>query len=498
MCGIAGFWGWSPEHPELHLRAMTDAIRHRGPDGEGVWVDVNQGIALGHRRLSIIDLSNQGNQPMSSASGRFVITFNGEIYNYRELRSELERSNEAPLWRGHSDTEVLLAAIDAWGLHESLLRINGMFAIALWDRERNELSLARDRFGEKPLYFFSARGGVAFASELKALQHSPGWIGRVDRDALASLLTFDYVPAPKSIFADVSKLAHATLAVFAQPQNPPTMRRYWDAVELAIAATTEPFETENEDQVLSDLESALARAVKLRMHADVPLGALLSGGVDSSLVVAMMQLQSKHPVQTFTIGFDDAAYDESYHAMQVAKHLKTEHTQLIVKPEDALAVVPTLPRLYDEPFADASQIPTFLVSKLARKQVSVALSGDGGDELFGGYNRHQWIPRLWGAIGWLPMSLRRSVSRALFGLGPTACERLFRILSPLAGQEGSGLQATSFKSWPMSWTVLPLAKCISGSPPSGETLHQWSSGLPKHQTPARRRGTRVLGLAARR
>ncbi len=406
---------------------MTDAIRHRGPDAEGIWHDALQGVVLGHRRLSIVDLSVAGAQPMRSASGRFVVAFNGEIYNCSELRSELERTGRAPAWRGHSDTEVMLAAIEAWGLEDSLVRFNGMFAFALWDQQERELVLARDRFGEKPLYLLQATGGISFASELKALRLAPGWTGEVDRNAVAALLTLDYVPAPGSIFRNVTKLPPASLMRIRNARSPDAPQTYWNAVVVASAGALSP-STGNDAEMLDGLESRLRRAVGLRMHADVPLGAFLSGGIDSSLVVAMMQAQSNRPVRTFSIGFDDAAYDEASHAAQVARHLGTDHTELIVRPADALAVVPKLPRLYDEPFADASQIPTYLVSALARRNVTVALSGDGGDELFGGYNRHQWIPKLWSGVGWVPLVCRRAAAATVLSVGPSTLDWIFRQL----------------------------------------------------------------------
>jgi asparagine synthase (glutamine-hydrolysing) len=412
---------------------MIDAIRHRGPDGGQVWTDEAAQLCLGHRRLAIVDLSPEGAQPMHSASGRYVVAFNGEIYNHGALRVELERAGAAPRWRGHSDTEVLLAAIEHWGVGGALERSNGMFAFALWDRSRATLILARDRFGEKPLYVWQSARGLAFASELKALREAPGWRGDVDRDAVAALLRFDYVPDRQCIYRGVWKLAPASYAEFAAAGSEPRIMRFWDAAGAAYRASRSPLDA-SDAEAIDGLEQALRRAVGMRMQADVPLGAFLSGGIDSSVVVAMMQAQSPRPVRTFSIGFDDEAYNEAHHAAAVASHLATDHTELIVQPADALAVVPALPRLYDEPFADASQIPTYLVCAMARRHVTVALSGDAGDELFGGYNRHHWIPRLWRMLERLPLPMRRAGAGGVLALSPGTWDQVVGVAARVTGR----------------------------------------------------------------
>jgi len=408
----------------VFLERMTDALVHRGPDSRGTWREEGSGLGLGHRRLSIVDLSAEGHQPMLSQHGRYVVVFNGEIYNFQELRAQLDAEGQGIAWRGHSDTEVALAAFEAWGVEAALPRFNGMFALGLWDRRERCLWLARDRFGEKPLYLFRHAKGLAFASELKALRHTPGWREEVSADALASLLAYNYVPTPLGIFEGVTKLEAGSALCFAAANAEPRRLRYFSAAETALRALASPLPG-SERERLDELERVLKRAVGLRLHADVPLGAFLSGGIDSSTVVALMQAQSPRAVRTFTIGFTEAAYDESPQAAAVARHLGTEHTELIVQPADALAVIPRLPTLYDEPFADASQLPTFLVSELARRQVTVSLSGDGGDELFAGYNRHAWLPRVWRRTSKAPSFLRRGVARALTVASPSQWDALF-------------------------------------------------------------------------
>ena len=403
---------------------MADRLVHRGPDDAGVWADAGAGVALGHRRLAIIDLSPAGHQPMLSDCGRYVIAFNGEIYNHLALRGELA----GQAWRGHSDTETLLAGIAAWGLEATLQRSVGMFAIALWDRQAQTLSLARDRFGEKPLYYGWVGQGVqrafAFASELKALRAYPRFANPVCRQALGDYLRFMYVPAPLSIYEGIYKLPPGSLLTVTglpQPSLPPAhdegveIRRYWSLGE-AVAAGRQTLITD-EATALAELEAQLSEAVRLQSLADVPLGAFLSGGVDSSTIVALMQQNARQqgaaPVQTFTVGSDVADYDESAYARAVARHLGTNHTELFVSSAEALAVIPQLPAMYDEPFADSSQIPTWLVSHAARQCLTVALSGDAGDELFGGYNRYFWGPRIWNRLAWLPFPLRRTLGRAI-------------------------------------------------------------------------------------
>jgi asparagine synthase (glutamine-hydrolysing) len=394
MCGIAGFWGGelSAERSYEELTAMASALAHRGPDAEGFWVDAEAGIGLCHRRLSILELSPLGAQPMRSPSGRFTLTFNGEIYNFRALRAEL--AGRGLRFRGGSDTEVLLAAIETWGLVSALERSRGMFAFALWDQAERTLWLARDRFGEKPLYYGQPGAAFLFGSELKALRAHSLWRGEIDRDALALLLREQYIPAPHSVFRGVSKLMPGCALKVRRLAGALRVeeRRFFEPAALAAGSPGAPPEPQAHIEAVS---AALAEAVRLQMVADVPVGAFLSGGIDSSLVVAEMQRASSRPVRTFSIGFADGRYDETAHARAVAQRLGTEHTELRVTPADALEVIPELPAMYDEPFADSSQIPTALVCRLARQAVTVALSGDGGDELFGGYSRYLRIPERW-------------------------------------------------------------------------------------------------------
>jgi len=421
MCGIAGLLtpgSGDADRTSAILQNMTRSLAHRGPDAEGYWTE--GAVALGHRRLSILDLSDAGAQPMRSESGRHVIVFNGEIYNHLDMRRDLVADGAAPDWRGHSDTETLLAGITHWGLDETLQRAKGMFTLALWDRSEKRLSLARDRMGEKPLYWGWARQALVFGSELKALRAHPNCPTEVCRDALAQYLRFMYVPAPRSIHPGLYKLEPGTILTVdgAPPAGPPEnpirpgghhgsigIRRYWDLnAEIEAGAQNQ---IEDEGDAVATLGEVLGKAVRRQMISDVPLGAFLSGGVDSSAIVALMQTQSAQPVQTFTIGFDDTAYDESPHAAAVARHLGTEHKRLHVTDTDARRVIPLLPDLYDEPFADSSQIPMYLVCRAARQQVTVALSGDGGDELLGGYNRYIRGPGLWKRLSKVPKPLRQ-------------------------------------------------------------------------------------------
>jgi len=421
MCGIAGLLipgSSDADGITVILQNMTRSLAHRGPDAEGYWTE--GAVALGHRRLSILDLSDAGAQPMRSESGRYVIVFNGEIYNHLNMRRDLAVDGAAPDWRGHSDTETLLAGITHWGLDETLQRAKGMFTLALWDRSEKRLSLARDRMGEKPLYWGWAGQALVFGSELKALRAHPDCPRDVCRDALAQYLRFMYVPAPRSIHPGLYKLEPGTILTVdgAPPSTPPeepirpgghhgsiSIRRYWD-LNADIEAGAQD-QIEDEGDAVAALGEVLGKAAQREMISDVPLGAFLSGGVDSSAIVALMQAQSERPVQTFTIGFDEAAFDETPYAAAVAHHLGTEHTKLHVTDADARDVIPLLPDLYDEPFADSSQIPTYLVCRAARQHVTVALSGDGGDELFGGYNRYIRGPGLWKRLSKVPKPLRQ-------------------------------------------------------------------------------------------
>lgn len=432
MCGIAGLWdtrfaGFA-EIDNL-ARQMSAAISHRGPDGHGQWIDASLGLGLAHRRLSIVELSSAGAQPMLSACGRYVLIFNGEIYNHLELRGRLSVQR----WRGNSDTETLLEAFAAWGVSKALERTIGMFALALWDRQRRELTLARDRMGEKPLYYGWQGNSFLFGSELKALQSHPDFAGDIDRDALCLQLRYGYIPAPLSIYRGIHKLFpghifQLTLDERQRRELPPS-RPYWSLSDSVEAANADAFNG-GPDEAVDALDALLRDAVGRQMMADVPLGAFLSGGIDSSTIVAIMQSQSDRPVKTFTIGFEEAAYNEAAHARAVAKHLGTEHTELYVAPQQALEVIPKLPALYDEPFSDSSQIPTFLVSQLAQQHVTVSLSGDGGDELFGGYARYFQAHRAWSTFGWLPPAIRSKIGGGLNAISVDTWNSLTAFLQP--------------------------------------------------------------------
>ena len=425
MCGVVGFiqpGGFAVGEGRAISSRMAEVISHRGPDDAGVWLDSEVGVALAHQRLAIIELSDAGHQPMLSHSGRYVITFNGEIYNHVELRQKIEsRSLSGIAWRGGSDTETLVAAIECFGLAEALQLAIGMFAFGLWDREDRCLFLARDRMGEKPMYFGWQRGVFMFGSELKALAAHPAFEGGVDREALALFLRHNYVPCPRSIYRGIEKLKPGTYTKIGlsvehgRVREVRETRSYWSLRDAIVAGEERPLTVSGEDAV-DTLYGVLARAVGRQIVADVPLGAFLSGGIDSSTIVALMQAQSMRPVKTFTIGFEDVRYDEAVHARAVAQYLGTDHTELYVSPQDALDVIPRLPALYDEPFSDASQIPTSLVAELTRRHVTVALSGDGGDELFGGYTRYLRMRDLSRIMAPLPGPLRRQFGRAIDSL----------------------------------------------------------------------------------
>jgi asparagine synthase (glutamine-hydrolysing) len=432
MCGIVGFWDNSQQFNTDQLvpmvQRMSDTLLHRGPDDGGTWVDAEAGIALGHRRLAIVDLSPEGHQPMVSPDGRYVIVFNGEIYNFLELRRQLEQLGHT--FRGHSDTEVMLAAFSQWELEAAVSRFNGMFAFALWDRQERVLHLGRDRLGEKPLYYTWLGQTFLFASELKALRAYPNFNPEINRNALALYLRHNYIPAPYSIYQGVYKLPPACIFTVQLDEVTAQPVPYWSAKSIAEAGISHPF-TGSDTEAISQLDTLLRDAVSLRMVADVPLGAFLSGGIDSSTVVALMQAQRTQPVKTFSIGFCEDSYNEAQYAKAVAQHLGTDHTELYVTPAEAIAVIPKLPTLYDEPFADSSQIPTFLVAQLARQQVTVSLSGDAGDELFAGYNRYFWGRRIWQQVGWIPYPLRNAAASALTMRSPQAWNHTFASLSPL-------------------------------------------------------------------
>lgn len=424
---------------------MASAIVNRGPDDTGAWVDPQVGLGLAHRRLAIIDLSPAGHQPMMSASERLVIVFNGEIYNHMALREELEKQGRAPAWRGHSDTETLLAAFDAWGVEQALKRTIGMFALALWDRQAHTLTLARDRLGEKPLYFGwqgqGDKGVFLFASELKAMREHPGFVGEIDRGAVSLLLRHNCVPAPYSIYRGIAKLTpghYLTLSEHdLQKRIVPRSEPYWSLADVATSGVAAPWKGTDEEAI-AHLDALLGSAVQQQMVADVPLGAFLSGGIDSSTIVGLMQARCSRPVKTFTIGFHEAGFNEAEHAKAVARHLGTEHTELYVEPDQALAVIPMLPHMYDEPFADSSQIPTFLVSRLARQHVTVSLSGDAGDELFCGYNRYQMTQQLWGRISALPLPVRRLMASLMTMFSPDQWDRMLSRLPVISGHVNLG------------------------------------------------------------
>ena len=430
MCGIAGFLGSPGARGENALRDLAEGaaaqLALRGPDDEGIWLEPAAGIALVFRRLAIIDLSQEGHQPMASACDRYRMVFNGEIYNYLDLRAELEAAGER--FRGHSDSEVLLAGIVRWGFVQALQRANGMFAIALWDRETRRLSLARDRMGQKPLYYGRIGKDLVFASELKALRHHPDFEAALDPGALSLFLRHGYVPAPHCIHPGLRKLPPGHWLELAAESDPEAVAPevYWSLAEVARDGQASPLAS-NEAEALQSLDELLRDAVRLCLVSDVPLGAFLSGGIDSSTVVALMQAQSARPVRTFSIGFEERGYNEADYAAEVAAHLGTDHSALTVTPREAQSVIPALPRIYDEPFADVSQIPTYLVSRLARETVTVSLSGDGGDELFGGYDRYRLAA---GLCRW-PAPLRRLAAGAIGALPVAAWEGLFRVAGGL-------------------------------------------------------------------
>jgi len=434
MCGFVGQLG-SAFLNKLSLRQMVSAIIHRGPDDEGIWMDQSAGIGIAHRRLSIVDLSPEGHQPMVSHSGRYVIAFNGEIYNFRLIRGDLQRLGRP--FHGHSDTEVLLSAIEQWGLEEALSRSVGMFAFALFDKKERSLTLVRDRMGEKPLYYGWQGSGrervFLFGSELKALRNHPSWQGGVDRDSVAQLLRYNYIPAPQTIHPDIYKLQSGMMVQFSRmgADSDPVARQWkevahkpwWSFAERVTNAHCYPFQGSEEDAV-EYLDSLMREVIQEHSLADVPVGAFLSGGIDSTSVVALMQSLGNSPVEAFTIGYDNASYDESKDAKRIANHLGANYHQWIVTPQDAMDVIPELPSIYDEPFADASQIPTTLISQFAQQHVSVSLSGDGGDELFGGYNRHYWAPEIRKKMDRIPEPVRKGIAAGVKMISPTVWDQL--------------------------------------------------------------------------
>lgn len=429
MCGIAGVATWRPKGglgPDVGR--MIASLVHRGPDDDGTWVDGEAGVALGHRRLSILDLSQNGQQPMISARGRYVVAYNGEIYNFAKIRDQLALERVAPRWRGHSDTEILLAAFDAWGVEKALQKTVGMFAIALWDREARTLTLARDRIGEKPLYYGLVRDRFVFGSELKAIRAIAADELQIDRAALAQFMQFGYVPSPKSIYSGIMKLPAGHVLTLRSVSDMGTPHPYWSLDTPQQEQLRGHLAGCSDSELTDHVHNRLREAVGLQMVSDVPLGAFLSGGVDSSAVVALMQSQSANRVRTYTIGFHEGFFNEAPYAKAVAQHLGTEHTELYVTAKDAADMIPELPTIYDEPFADSSQIPTTLVSRLTRQHVTVSLSGDGGDELFAGYPRYQLSSALWSRVNGQPMGIRRAIASALRCISAQGWDRVLRSL----------------------------------------------------------------------
>lgn len=464
MCGIAGFFLSGPERAnretfEHTLKKMGNAIRRRGPDDSGLWVDERGAIGLVHQRLSILDLSPAGHQPMISPSGRYVIAFNGEIYNHREIRREIVSQGPGFDWRGHSDTETILAGFDCWGIVPTIKRCSGMFAMAIWDRESQILTLIRDRLGEKPLYYGWQRGVFLFGSELKSLKEHPSFENVIDRDAALLMMRHNNVPAPYSIYKGIHKLMPGAVLEMSMTKPSPKVFQYWDPYEMFARSTGLARSMYGEEEVLNRLETLLTESVAQQMMADVPLGAFLSGGVDSSTVVALMQSLSARPIKTFSIGFNEGAYNEAQYAKAVAEHLGTDHTELYVTSADALAVIPELPNIYCEPFADPSQIPTYLVSALARKTVTVALSGDGGDELFGGYSRYKFAHRVWGGLQKIPANFRKNIGRAILAMSPSSIDRCLNALQTMLPPKVRRLN--------LGDKAHKGAKCLSADSPMG-------------------------------
>ena len=416
MCGLSGFFSsalkFKEKNASNYAEACLASLKHRGPDDNGYWVDYNSGIMLAHTRLAIVDLSEAGHQPMASACDRFMISFNGEIYNHLELRKELEEENSAPVWKGHSDTETLLACFSAWGIERTLKATVGMFAIALWDKQEHQLTLARDRVGEKPLYWGWQNDTLLFGSELKALKVHPDFSADINRDAICLLMRHNYIPAPHTIYTGIYKLMPGHFITFPANSNNNTSvsNPYWSMNTVIESGLSNPFQGSQKEST-DRLEAIISTSIRDQMLSDVPLGAFLSGGVDSSLIVSLMQKFSSRPVKTYAIGFEDERFNEAPYAAAVAKHLGTEHTDMYVSEKDILDLVPSLSDIYCEPFADSSQLPTIMVAKMARQHVTVALSGDAGDELFGGYTPYQFTPRYWNKVQSIPLNIRTIIAK---------------------------------------------------------------------------------------
>ena len=435
MCGINGFYSKSLSNFDDVIVKMNSTISHRGPDTNGAWSDKNSGIVLGHQRLSIIDVSSSGNQPMQSSSGRYILTYNGEIYNYLKIRKELEMNNPNIKWKGKSDTEILLESIDFWGIELTLQKIQGMFAFGIWDQKMRCLILARDRIGEKPLYYgWQGEGNnrvFLFGSELKALKVHPEFNGQINRDAIALQLRHNCIPAPYTIYKDIYKLLPGNYLELKHNDLKKELlsypKKYWSLTSSLMYGNKNQLKL-NEDEIQKDLEKNLKISVKKQMISDVPIGAFLSGGVDSSIVVALMQSQSHQPVKTFTVGFNENEYNEAKFAKKIAKHLGTNHTELYVSPKTAMEVIPKISTIYDEPFSDSSQIPTFLVSQLTKQHVKVAISGDGGDELFCGYNRYKMSEKFSSIFRFMPFTLRKTLASTIQSISPHNLDKISRFI----------------------------------------------------------------------
>ena len=430
MCGITGFVDLNHTDSESICNQMVQTLHHRGPDHSAVWSNKNLGVTLGHARLSILDLSPAGHQPMTSSCGHYVIVFNGEIYNHLQLRKELASSGYRESWKGHSDTETLLAAFSIWGVKKTLQLTVGMFGLALLDLKEKKLFLARDRMGEKPVYYGWQNGSFLFGSELKALKAHPNFQNIISRDSLSLLMRHNTIPSPHSIYEGIFKLTPGSILSLDLKSKEQKEETFWTMKEVVQSAIDDPFKG-SEQEALSTLESILCKSISGQMISDVPLGAFLSGGIDSSTIVALMQSLSSEKIKTFSIGFNEKEYDEAEQAKEVAEYLGTEHTELYVTSTEALEVIPKIPTMFDEPFSDSSQIPTYLVANLAKKSVDVSLSGDGGDELFGGYNRHVWVKSIWEKTGHLPLIARRLILYAITSLSPSSWNKFFQTCSPL-------------------------------------------------------------------
>ncbi|MGX9938314.1 asparagine synthase (glutamine-hydrolyzing) [Acinetobacter pseudolwoffii] len=462
MCGFSGFLSISSSDNynfSSILKKMNLLISHRGPDAFGIWCDESSGIGLGHVRLSILELTEAGAQPMHSACDRFVLSFNGEIYNHLKLRDQLEHEGHFTQWRGHSDTETLLVCFSVWGIEKTLQATVGMFAIALWDKQKKQLTLARDRLGEKPLYWGWCGSTLLFGSELKALKAHPDFVSEIHRDALALLLQYNYIPTPYSIYKNIEKLPAGSYVQIQANDTRPTVeiKKYWDLKAIMQNGLDQPFQ-DNALEAANLLEQKLVQSISEQMLADVPLGAFLSGGVDSSTVVALMQSQSTKPIKTFAIGFNEPGYNEAEFAKEVARHLGTQHTELYVNAEDALSVIAKLPKVYCEPFADSSQIPTFLVTQMAKQHVTVALSGDAGDELFGGYNTYQMAAKVWKSVNRLPHPLRK-IATQILGKIPTP-QKIQKLIYVLPAQNREEFYQLLVTHWKMPTNVVKGAQIV--------------------------------------